>query len=101
MPLYLYRCTRCGREVEELQRVGDPPPEPPEACEAAPRVGDRIVDPAPACVLERVLTSATPRFKPEPSSDGRGGWRSEQNGQTMQRTHRRKLPTYFTGPKSR
>ena len=32
MPIYEYKCADCGRHVERLQRIDDPPPGPCEAC---------------------------------------------------------------------
>jgi putative FmdB family regulatory protein len=35
MPLYEYQCTECGKRVEVLQRISDPPPASCEHCSGA------------------------------------------------------------------
>ena len=32
MPIYEYRCRSCGAELEEMQPVGSPPPDPCPTC---------------------------------------------------------------------
>jgi putative FmdB family regulatory protein len=34
MPLYTYRCSKCKSEIEELQKMGDAPPERCPECGA-------------------------------------------------------------------
>lgn len=82
MPIYLYRCTRCEQEHEELQRHYDDPP-PVIDCTAGAVHEDGGRD---ACELERVLTTAHHKFAGEHSSDGIGGW--QRQGDTLLRTHR-------------
>lgn len=79
MPLFVYRCTRCEREVEELQKHDDPPPVSDDPCTSATPT-------EPACDLQRVISMGHHRFKPELSSAGLGGW--EQQGEAMVRRHR-------------
>jgi putative FmdB family regulatory protein len=67
MPIYVYRCERCGREVEEIQKYDDPPPRDDTPCTASQ------ADPSP-CDLRRAPTTFTQRWLGEYSSDGRGGW---------------------------
>jgi len=33
MPIYVYKCGECKEEVEEIQKVNDPPPEECPACQ--------------------------------------------------------------------
>jgi putative FmdB family regulatory protein len=35
MPIYEYRCTRCGHVLEVMQKLSDPPPNPCPSCQAA------------------------------------------------------------------
>lgn len=32
MPIYVYECSKCGAEVEEIQKLSDPPLERHEPC---------------------------------------------------------------------
>jgi len=34
MPIYTYRCRECKKELEEIQKFSDPPPEKCPKCEA-------------------------------------------------------------------
>lgn len=42
MPIYEYRCARCGNTMEILQKVSDPPPATCPTCEATGSL-DRLV----------------------------------------------------------
>ncbi len=65
MPLYVYRCDACGREVEELQKMGaDDPP----SIESCPSGGP--------CAMSKAITSAGFKFVGE----GWGGWRETGPG---------------------
>lgn len=74
MPIYVYRCSRCSREVEELQKFSDPAPITEEPC------GE---DPAQTCDLHRAPTTFTQRWVGDYSSEGRGGW--QRQGEAMVR----------------
>lgn len=68
MPIYVYRCDACLREIEEIQRFDDPPPESTEICtKGSPE------QQAP-CRLERVISVAHQRWPGDYNNDGRGGW---------------------------
>lgn len=34
MPLYVYKCSKCQAEVEEIQKMDDPAPDPCPHCQA-------------------------------------------------------------------
>lgn len=70
MPLYIYHCETCGRDVEELQRHGDGPPDKAEDCQQG------------SCVLVKKMTTASFGFKP---SDGVGGWSATPDGLALVR----------------
>jgi len=88
MPLYIYRCKRCDREIEELQKFEDPPPTPDDPCpyfemiEDDPELCDlhsgHMHDP---CNFERVPSSGHFDF-PHASLDnvGRAGWKLTDQG---------------------
>lgn len=74
MPIFVYVCTRCGREVEEIQKFTDPPPISDEPCPEAEVIsgaGSATQDP---CNLERVPTTFLQRWDGSYNNDGRGGW---------------------------
>lgn len=72
MPIYVYRCSQCGSQSEEIQKLGAPPPAiPTEGC---PQGKD-------SCPLKRQLTTASHRFGADYSSDGIGGY--QRQGDTM------------------
>ena len=48
MPLYEYRCVKCGAQIEKIQKFSDPPLETCAKCGGA---------------LERLLSSSTIQFK--------------------------------------
>jgi putative FmdB family regulatory protein len=48
LPLYEYRCTKCGAQVEKIQKFSDPPLETCEKCRGP---------------LERLLSSPAIQFK--------------------------------------
>lgn len=66
MPLYVYICQRCGKEVEELQKVDDPPP-----TYDCPQGG--------SCAMEKQLSC--PSFKFRAGDTEGGGW--ERQGDLM------------------
>jgi len=70
MPIYVYRCERCGREVEEIQRFDDPPPRDDTPCTSSQG------DPS-ECDLRRVPTTFEQRWLGDYSSEGRGGWQRQ------------------------
>lgn len=74
MPLYIYRCSICEREVEELQKMGADEP-PTVDC---PEGG--------SCDMSKVVTSIGFRF----IGEGWGGWVGDANGflqkQTLHKT---------------
>jgi putative FmdB family regulatory protein len=72
MPIYVYRCAKCGETFEEIQKVGAKAPQAPS--EGCPNKGE-------ACELERQMTTAAHRFKADYSSDGVGGY--ERQGDVM------------------
>lgn len=94
MPIYCYRCTSCGREVEELQKYTDPPPVSEDLC-AGPSRSDEDAEDAEveqeitrratrvACVFERVPTTFTQRWDGTYNNDGRAGW--QRQGDAMVR----------------
>jgi putative FmdB family regulatory protein len=87
MPLYVYRCPQCEREVEELQRFDDPPPESSEICPSS-----ASEEQAP-CRLERVISVAHQRWNGDYSNDGRGGW--QRQGDAMVKLTRGKESTRY------
>ncbi len=66
MPIYVFGCTACGREVEELRKMGDNTP--PEVEEACPQGG--------RCTMQQRITAAGLNFVGE----GWGGWEVSQDG---------------------
>jgi putative FmdB family regulatory protein len=42
MPIYEYRCQRCGHTLEVMQKVSDPPPDPCPKCSAV-KAMERLV----------------------------------------------------------
>jgi putative FmdB family regulatory protein len=60
MPIYEYRCTRCGHVLEVMQKLSDPAPTPCPSCQAA--------DP-----LERLVSRTSFQLKG-------GGWYSDLYG---------------------
>ncbi|MCH9637737.1 MAG: zinc ribbon domain-containing protein [Gammaproteobacteria bacterium] len=90
VPIYVYRCKTCGEVFEEIQKVGAEPPESPtetERCPEATTLADRGADdpesPSP-CQLERQLTTAGHRFRPDYSSDGLGGYTRQGDAMVRQ-----------------
>ncbi len=71
MPIYEYQCVDCGREVEDIQKYDDPPPELPEICPA------REPEQQATCRFERVVSGAHQRWTGDYSSDDRGGWKRQ------------------------
>lgn len=65
VPIYVYRCSNCNREFEEIQRLD-------EAAPATPT--DGCPNAAASCPLERQMTTASHRFRADYSSDGVGGY---------------------------
>ncbi|MCC6334148.1 MAG: zinc ribbon domain-containing protein [Myxococcales bacterium] len=57
MPIYEYRCQKCGHELEVMQKVSDPAPEPCPKCGAAQ-------------ALERLMSRSSFQLKG-------GGWYSD------------------------
>jgi putative FmdB family regulatory protein len=54
MPIYIWKCPKCGRLKETLQKIDDPPPVC-EGCEAEmervpQRFGFRVPSPAPSSI---------------------------------------------------
>jgi len=83
MPLYIYRCTRCEREIEELQKFEDPAPVLDEPCRA-PDVDEASGVDNRSCDLVRVPTSGHFDFPHASFSNvGRSGW--QQHGSTVYR----------------
>lgn len=71
MPLYDYKCSRCGREVRDVvAKYDDPPPVTDEPCGAVPE-GSTTQFP---CTLERMACSGSWRWKGDYNNEGRGGW---------------------------
>jgi DNA-directed RNA polymerase subunit RPC12/RpoP len=85
VPLYVYRCSRCGKDVEELQKLGAEAPQQPEECPQ--RSADL------PCPLTRVMTGARHRFAADYSSDGLGGY--TRQGDTMIRQVKGKNSTRY------
>lgn len=77
MPIYVYRCERCGETFEELQKMDEgAPPSPSDGCPSG----------ASTCPLSRELTTATHRFTADYSSDGRGGYTRQGDAMIRQVT---------------
>jgi len=83
MPIYEYRCTRCGHEFELQVSLSDPP-EPPVRCPKRYErtvpvneiTGEPIGDPAPPCAGECVRLISRTSFILKGSGwakDGYGG----------------------------
>lgn len=68
MPLYVYKCERCGSTFEEIQKQSDPPP-----TYECPQGG--------SCELNKQLTSGSFKFRAG-ATEG-GGW--ERQGEAMVR----------------
>lgn len=74
MPLYVYKCKRCDCIVEEIQKVGDPPP-------TYDCLAEDLKEPLP-CAFEKQMTSASFKFRAGMTEGG--GWiRSGPDGETM------------------
>ena len=58
MPIYVWKCTKCGETIEELRKLGDT--EPPTSCAACEECscGDG------QCEWKRQLTAANFRIDP-------------------------------------
>lgn len=91
MPLYIYRCQRCGTEIEELQKFEDPPPVSDGPC---PYFAIDDDDPGAAdlderhtqdpCNFERVPSAGHFDFPHATLSNvGKAGW--QQHGSTVYR----------------
>jgi len=87
MPLFEYRCDRCGQTIEELQRYEDPPPESTEICP------ESSADQQVPCRFERVMSIAHQRWDGSYSNDGRGGW--ERQGDAMVKLTKGKESTRY------
>ncbi len=74
MPIYVYRCERCGREVEEIQKYNDPPPVLVEDCVMGAEIDGNGLQP---CELRRVPTTFEQRWLGDYSSEGRAGWQRQ------------------------
>lgn len=42
MPIYVYECRKCGAEIEEIQKMSDPPPSQCEKCGAEGELEKKI-----------------------------------------------------------
>lgn len=62
MPIYEYRCQKCGHELEVMQKISDPAPDPCPKCGAAQG-------------LERLVSRSSFQLKG-------GGWYSDLYGST-------------------
>ena len=62
MPIYEYRCQKCGHELEVMQKISDPAPDPCPKCGAAQS-------------LERLVSRSSFQLKG-------GGWYSDLYGST-------------------
>lgn len=100
MPIYVYECSRCHRQLEEIQRYTDPPPADDLPCEAAVERDEKgeeiLVDSgSQTCNFERVPTTFTQRWNGDYSNDGRGGWVRQADGLGMVRMTQGKNTTNY------
>lgn len=88
MPIYVFVCEVCGREIEELRKLGDEAPPAVEGC----------ID-AEICKMSRKMTSPGFKFVGE----GWGGWTPSADGQLLQRQTKgkRKSARWGKGVKSK
>lgn len=83
MPLYDYKCSKCGNTIEVLQDFGDPAPQDP--CEALVEHEDdhdrREPEPCGCTEFEGPLPCVQhQRWRGEDGNDGRGGWERQPGG---------------------
>ena len=100
MPIYVFRCTACGREVEEIQKYTDPPPVSEDLCSGAPADPEASLDQEierlekrETCNFERVPTTFTQRWDGTYNNDGRAGW--QRQGDAMVRVQQGKNSTKY------
>ena len=102
MPIYVFRCTACGREVEEIQKYTDPPPVSEDLCSGAPADSEASRDQEierlekrETCNFERVPTTASQRWPGDHNNDGRAGWVRQKDGVTMVRVQQGRNSTKY------
>lgn len=109
MPLYVFRCSRCSDEIEEIRSVreiDDPPPHEPDVMcpETIVLDSDGYPDPKYAaefkpCDYQRAPTVCAAVVWPHgtPSNEGRGGWTLQPGGAMVKVQRGREKTKYGEG----
>lgn len=117
MPIYVYRCLRCGDEIEEYRSIkayDDPPPSVPEMMcpetivfvlddAGKPKLdadGNTTVidDTAAPCDYQRAMTTASFSWPHgTESNEGRHGWEKAPGGMMIRRTAGKEATKYGEG----